>query len=465
MRRPLIPALLTAVAPCLAHADDTAIRAALSRITASEIEARIQTLAGFGTRHTLSETQSDTRGIGAARRWIKRELDACNAARKGRLETRFASHVEPAGRRIDQPTEIVNIVATLPGLDPVARERVYVVSGHYDSRATDVMDARADAPGANDDASGTAAVMAMACAMADLPTDATIVFLAVAGEEQGLLGADRFARDAAASGMKIEGMITNDIIGSPTGDDGVRRAGEVRMFADGLTPMVKKLLATERNQQGEDAFAVAARQSLERIALTGGEHDTPTHQFARAVKRAAERWQADFTLHLIARRDRFLRGGDHLPFLERGFPALRFTEPQEDFRHQHQNLRVEAKHRYGDLPDYVDYGYVTRVARANAAALASLARAPAAPLKVVMDTRELSNDTTLRWEAGHEPDLATYRVVWRETTAPVWQHQRDVGLDTAATLKGVSKDDYQFGVIAVDRDGNESAASFAGVAP
>nr|WP_242533347.1 M28 family metallopeptidase [Niveibacterium umoris] len=413
----------------------------------------------------MSETGSDTRGIGAARRWIKTELERCNAARKGRLEIRFASHIEAPGRRIDAPTEIVNVVATLPGLDPAARERVFVVSGHYDSRATDVMDARSDAPGANDDASGTAAVMAMACAVADLPTDATLVFLAVAGEEQGLLGADRFARDAAAAGTRIEGMITNDIIGSPLGDDGVRRGGEVRLFADGLTPMVKQLLAAERNQPGKDAFAVAARKQLTQIALIGGEHDTPTHQFARAVKRAAERWQPDFTVRLVGRRDRFLRGGDHLPFLERGFPALRFTEPVEDFRHQHQDLRVEHAHPYGDRVEYVDFAYVAKVARANAAALASLARAPAAPRGVVMDTRELSNDTVLRWEAGSEKDLAGYRVVWRETTAATWQQQRELGRETTVTLKGVSKDDYQFGVIAVDRDGNESIASFAGIAP
>lgn len=465
MKLPHLAALLIAAAPMFALADDAVVRTVLERIKAQEIEARIRTLAAFGTRHTMSDTVSDTRGIGAARRWIKRELEACNTARKGRLRVRLLSHVEPAGRRIDKPTEIVNVVATLPGLDPAAHARIYVVSGHYDSRASDVMDASADAPGANDDASGTAAVMAMACAMADQATDATLVFLAVAGEEQGLLGADRFARDAAAGGEQIEGMITNDIIGSTLGDDGVKRDHTVRLFADGLTPMVKRVLADERNQAGEDKFALAARAALARIALTGGEHDTPTHQFARAIKRTAERWQPGFTVQLVARRDRFLRGGDHLPFLERGFAAVRFTEPMEDFRHQHQDLRTEGDHAFGDLPEYVDFDYVARVARANAAALASLARAPAAPQKVLMDTQALSNDTTIRWAANREADLATYRVVWRETTSPVWQAQRDVGRDTEVTLKGVSKDNFQFGVIAVDRDGNESVASFAGVAP
>ncbi|WP_374509808.1 M20/M25/M40 family metallo-hydrolase [Niveibacterium sp.] len=457
--------MLGALAVIPASADDAVIARVLERIDARQIAADIRALAAFGTRHTMSETASETRGIGAARRWIKQRLDTCNAERKGRLGVRFISHVEPAGRRIDRPTEIVNVVATLPGFDPVGRERVYLVSGHYDSRASDVMDAKADAPGANDDASGVAAVIAMACAMADQPTRATIVFAAVAGEEQGLLGADRLARDAAAAHTRIEGMITNDIIGSPLGDDGVRRADTVRLFADGLTPMLKTVLANERNQAGEDAFAKLAREQLAQIARIGGEHDTPTHQFARAVKRAAERWQPGFVVQLIARRDRFLRGGDHLPFLERGFPAVRFTEPVEDFRHQHQDLRENDGYRYGDLPEYVDFDYVARVTRANVAALASLARAPAAPVRVLLDTRSLSNDTRLTWDASIERDVAGYRVVWRETTSPVWQYQHDAGNARELTLKGVSKDNYLFGVIALDAEGNESAARFAGIEP
>lgn len=457
--------MLGALAVIPASADDAVIARVLARIDARQIAADIRTLAAFGTRHTMSETASETRGIGAPRRWIKQRLDTCNAERKGRLGVRFISHVEPAGRRIDRPTEIVNVVATLPGFDPVGRERVYLVSDHYDSRASDVMDAKADAPGANDDASGVAAVIAMACAMADQPTRATIVFAAVAGEEQGLLGADRLARDAAAAHTRIEGMITNDIIGSSLGDDGVRRADTVRLFADGLTPMLKTVLSNERNQAGEDAFAKQAREQLAQIARIGGEHDTPTHQFARAVKRAAERWQPGFAVQLIARRDRFLRGGDHLPFLERGFPAVRFTEPVEDFRHQHQDLRETDGYRYGDLPAYVDFDYVARVARANVAALASLARAPAAPARVLLDTRLLSNDTRLTWDASIERDVAGYRVVWRETTSPVWQYQHDAGNARELTLKGVSKDNYLFGVIALDAEGNESAARFAGIEP
>ena len=459
MTRParLALALLTTVAAFPLHADDTSIGTVLNRIQPKQIEATITKLVSFGTRHTLSETDSDTRGIGAARRWIKSEFERCNAERHGRLEVSFQSHIEPASKRIDRAVEIVNVVATLPGLDPQAKARVFVVSGHYDSRVTDVMNARSDAPGANDDASGTAAVMAMACAMADQPTDATIVFMAVAAEEQGLFGAEDFAKKAEASGMQIEGAITNDIIGSSTGDDGSRHEHTVRLFVDGLTPLLKKQLA---ESMPGDAFAERTRKQLAQIALIGGEHDTPTHQFGRAMKRAAERWQPDFTVDLIGRRDRFLRGGDHLPFLERGWPALRFTEPAEDFRHQHQDVRTENGVKYGDLPEFVDYAYVARVARANLAGLASLARAPSAPEDARMEVTQLTNDTTLTWQAPRYGKPVGYRLVWRATDSEVWQGQQDVpASQTKATLP-LSKDNLQFGVIALGADGVESVAAF-----
>lgn len=455
----VLPVLIALTLPAAAAAAaDTVVGTALDRITPAGISQTIERLAGFGTRHTLSETGSARRGIGAARRWIAAELERCNRARGGRLVVSLASHVEPAGRRIDRDTEIVNVVATLPGLDAASRERVFIVSGHYDSRASDVMDARAEAPGANDDASGTAAVMAMACAMADQPTEATLVFLAVAGEEQGLLGADRYARDAAAAGTRIEGIITLDIIGSPLGDDGVRRDREVRLFVDGLSPLLKTLLDGQRNRPADDPATGQARSALQRIARGGSPHDAPTEQFARALTRAAARHQPDFTLRWVARRDRVLRGGDHLPFLDRGFAAVRMSEPREDYRHQHQDLREEAGHRWGDRIEHVDMDYVARVTRVTLAGLASLARAPAPPDGVRIDTVTLSNDTTLSWRPVTAPDLAGYRVVWRDTTATTWQHQRDVGRATTATLKAVSRDDMVFAVIAVDRDGNESSA-------
>ncbi len=450
--RPILAPAAPAVDPAARNAQIEAIVAAISP---QSIEARIRKLASFSTRHTLSDTASDTRGIGAARRWIKAELDACSKASGGALQVAFDTFVQPAAQRVPQPVEIVNVVATLPGTQPAAKARYYVVSGHYDSMPSNVMDPEADAPGADDDASGVAAVMEMACAMAAHRFDATLVFMAVAGEEQGLLGATHWAEQAKAKGLDIAGMITNDIVGSPTADDGRRNDMTVRLFANGLPA----LLAAEKG--ADSATAQAARAQIEAIARSGGEADTPTHQLGRYLKVTAERYLPGFTVDLIPRPDRFLRGGDHLPFLERGYAAVRFTEPAEDYRHQHQNVRTEQGMQYGDLPEFVDFSYVARVARVNAAGLASLALAPAAPRDVGIEVVALENDTTLRWSANVEPDLAGYRIVWRAPGESVWRHARDVGSVTRYTLKGVSKDNYVFGVAAVDRDGNASPPSFA----
>ena len=441
-------ALALSCSPLSCAAEPTArnaqVDAVVAAVSEARIEARIRKLASFHTRHTLSRTDSESRGIGAARRWIKAELEQCARAAGGRMQVAFDSYMQPAGRRVPQAVEIVNVVATLPGTQPQSAQRIYVVSGHYDSRASDVMDAEAHAPGANDDASGVAAAMELACAMAAQRFDATLVFIAVAGEEQGLLGAAHWAEEAKKKGLDVAGMITNDIIGSPTGPDGRRHEGKVRLFANGLPALL----------------AARAKEELDHIARSGGEADTPTHQLGRYLKEAGERYVAGLSVELIPRPDRFLRGGDHLPFLERGYAAVRFTEPAEDYRHQHQDVRVENGIQYGDLPEFVDFAYVARVARANAAGLASLALAPAAPRDAGIEVIELENDTTLRWRANDEPDLAGYRIVWREPGMPFWQFARDVGNVTRVTLKGVSKDDFVFGVVALDRDGNASPASF-----
>ena len=342
-----------------------------------------------------------------------------------------------------QPVEIVNIVATLPGNQPQAANRIYVVSGHYDSMPSDVMDPQSDAPGANDDASGVAAVMEMACAMAFQRYDATLVFMAVAGEEQGLLGSAHWAEEAKKKGLNISGMISNDIIGSPTGADGERHDGQVRLYANGLPALIRE-----------------HSPLLDEIARSGGENDTPTHELGRYLKDTAERYVAGVTVRLIPRPDRFLRGSDHLSFLERGYPAVRFVEPAEDYRHQHKNVTVVNGVQEGDLPQYVDFNYVAKVARLNAAGLASLALAPSLPREVGVEVVQLENDTTLRWRANDEPDLAGYRIVWREVGAPTWQYARDVGNVTRYTLQGISKDNYIFGVVALDRDGNASPAAF-----
>lgn len=409
----------------------------VNAISAARIDMYIRKLVSFHTRHTLSDTTSDSTGIGAARRWIKAELERCGA---GKLDVQFDGYVQPAGGRVSRDTEIVNVVATLKGTQ--SPDRIYVVSGHYDSRVSDVMDATSAAPGANDDASGTAAVMEMACVMAQHRFDATLVFMAVAAEEQGLFGATHWAQEAREKNLDIAGMFTNDIIGSSRAEDGSIDNTHVRLFAEGI-PAVKEMT-----------------DPLRTLLATGGESDSRSRQLARHVKEMGERYVPGFTVSIVHRRDRYLRGGDHIPFLDRGYAALRFTEPNEDFRHQHQDLRVENGVQLGDLPEFVDPDYTAQVTRVNAAALAALALAPAAPGNARARTAQLENDTQLVWEANAEPDLAGYRIVWRDTTSPVWQYSQWAGNITEFRVKGKSKDNYFFGVQAVDRDGNVSVASY-----
>lgn len=445
-----------------AEAPDPRIVQSLADISASRIEQRIRTLVGFHTRHTLSETESSTRGIGAARRWIQRELQDCSKAAGGRLVVAMDEFTEPAGRRMPRAAQLVNVVATLPGTSPVSKERLFVVSGHYDSRNSDVMDAEGFAPGANDDASGVAAVMEMACAMAKHRFDATLVFMAVPGEEQGLLGAGHWAREARRRGLRIDGMITNDIVGSSTGDAGQRDRKQLRLFADGLDPLVRLLTRANANQPPSEAEVRAGdaiRAELQPLVLAGGSEDLPTHQLGRHIKAAGERYLPGFNVKLIQRRDRYLRGGDHIPFLEQGYAAVRISEPFENFAHQHQNVRTENGVVYGDLPEFVDFAYVADVARINAAALGTLALAPAAPRNVRLDASGLTNDSTLSWAANTEPELAGYRLVWRATDAVQWQHSQDLGLVTQITVP-VSKDNVVFGVQAVSKSGHASLASY-----
>ena len=302
-------------------------------------------------------------------------------------------------------------------------------------------DAECDAPGANDDASGVAAVIEMARVMSKREFDATIIFMAVAGEEQGLLGAAHFAEQAKQKGMNIEAMFTNDIVGNTTGGNGVRDRRRLRVFSEGVP-------SDETPEQAR------VRQNV------GGEHDSPARQLARFIKETSESYLPDLRVQLIYRRDRYGRGGDHIPFLERGFAAVRFCEPNEDYNHQHQNVRTEKGVVYGDLPEFVDFGYVAQVARSNAAALAVLALAPAAPKDVRIVTRRLTNDTELQWAENTEPDLAGYEIVWRETADSLWTNSRMVGGVTTYIMRGMSKDNYFFGVRAVDRQGHRSRVVF-----
>jgi Peptidase family M28 len=430
--------------PARAEKLNPQIQRIVREISAANIEAIIKKLASFGTRHTLSETESETRGIGAARRWIKAELDRYSRQSGGRLKVEFDEFTQQPVNRIPKPTEIVNVVATLEGRQAQSKDRIYVVSGHYDSCvcSQSMTDGTSDAPGANDDASGTAAVMEMARVMSKYEFDATIVFMAVAAEEQGLLGSTHWAEMARQKKLDIAAMFTNDIIGSSRAEDGRVDDTQVRLFAEGVPPVRE------------------TTPELRQLLQSGGENDSSTRQLARYIKEVGERYVPRMRVTVIYRKDRYGRGGDHSPFLERGFAAVRFTEPNEDFKHQHQIVRKEKGVQYGDLPEFVDYKYVAQVTRVNAAAMASLAFGPAAPANVEMVTARLENDTTLRWEANKEPDIAGYQIVWRETTAPFWQHKQFVGNITQHTVKGVSKDNYLFGVQAVDRDGNASVAVY-----
>ncbi|HEX8186058.1 MAG TPA: M28 family metallopeptidase, partial [Blastocatellia bacterium] len=263
-----------------------------------------------------------------------------------------------------------------------------------------------------------------------------------AAEEQGLNGSTHWAEMAKQNKLNVAGMITNDIIGSSRAEDGHVDNSQVRLFAEGVPPLQE------------------TTAELRTMLQTGGENDSPTRQLARHIKEIGEQYVQGFTVTVIYRKDRYLRGGDHSPFLERGFPAVRMTEPNEDFKHQHQEVRKENGVQYGDLIEFVDFNYIAQVARVNAVALASLALAPAAPVNVEVETVRLENDTTLKWEAGKEPDIAGYQIVWRETTAPFWQHKQPAGNVTRYTVKGVSKDNYLFGVQAVDKDGNASPAVY-----
>jgi hypothetical protein len=412
----------------------------VAEINSRNIENTIRRLVSFGTRNTLSEQNNPSRGIGAARDWLYAEFLKAASQSGGRMTVEKQTFEQPKAARVPQPTMLTNIVATLKGTQPESVNRVYVVSGHYDSMCTSPTDARCDAPGANDDASGTAAVLEMARVMARYKFEATIVFMTVAGEEQGLLGSTYFAETAKKNNLDIEAMFTNDIIGSSLGGNGVRDARTVRVFSEGVP-------------SNETAAEATTRRSV------GGENDSASRQLARFIRETSERYVPAMKVSMIYRRDRYGRGGDHIPFLERGYAAVRFTEPNENYQHQHQNVRIENGIQYGDLPQFDDFNYIANVARVNAASLAALASAPARP-KGVEFVGVLSNDSTLKWEANKEPDIAGYEIVWRDTTAPVWANSKAVGNFLTFNMKGMSKDNYFFGVRAVDKEGNRSPATY-----
>ncbi|KAK6864715.1 Aminopeptidase [Apiospora arundinis] len=426
------------------------LQSMLAQVDPANIEATILKLVSFGTRHTLSIQNSTTRGIGAARDWIASEFRKYANASDGRLAVDVIGYEQPAnGGRIPFPVRISDVVATLHGTE--SPERLYVVSGHYDSRVSDILDYTSDAPGADDDASGVAISLELARIMSQpsYPRPrASIAFVAVAGEEQGLFGAQFLAQTYANATprVNVEGMFTNDIVGASKADDGTVDPYTIRLFGQGLPPLNVEDAATR-----------------ERRLTIGGESDTPARNLARFVKEVAENEATGMNVSVVYRLDRYLRGGDHRPFLEAGYPAARFTEPNEDFAHQHQDVRVDAAtgKQYGDLPEFCDYDFIARVARVNGAALYSLAHSPGMPRNVRVNATELSNDSIFYWDppaAGEGSGaVGSYEVVWRATPAPFWTHAMDVGLVNQVTVD-LSKDNVIFGIRAKSPDGMRGVA-------
>jgi peptidase M28-like protein len=419
---------------------DPDIERIVAGISADSIRATIERLAAFGTRHTLSDTISATSGIGAARRWIYSQFERHAMRSAGRLSTSFQEAIVEPSRRVRRPANIVNVVATLaPKADQTSsHERVFIVGGHYDSRASDVMDSVTAAPGADDDGSGTAVVLELSRVMTKYDFNATIVFLCFAGEEQGLLGSTAWVEWAGKKGIGIEAMLNNDIVGGLQGDDRNTNGAYVRVFSEAFASRDSGKVFQQRNSLGL-------------------ENDGASRSLARYVKETGERYVPGFGVEMIYRLDRFLRGGDHIPFHQAGYAAVRLSEAHENYDHQHQDVRVENGRELGDLPKFVNYAYCANVARVNAAALASLARAPASPSHASILTSRLEDSTRLAWKPNSDQQLAGYMVRWRKTSAATWESSIFTA-DTSIVLK-VSKDDYLFGVQSVDRSGNASLVS------
>jgi Zn-dependent M28 family amino/carboxypeptidase len=437
----VIAGLTVLAAPALAA--DPPSQAKLAEVGQSvspdALKATIAKLVSFGTRHTMSDTTSPTRGIGAARRWVKGQYEGFNAACHDCLAIETPEQTV-TGARIPIPTVIQDVIAIQRGTsDP---NRVVIISGHIDSRVTDVANFTSDAPGANDDGSGTAAVIEAARVLSKYRFPATIVYAVLSGEEQGLYGGKVLADFAEAKGWQVEAVLNNDIIGNTHGLDGLVEDRTVRVFSEGT-------------RANETALQAGARRR------NGGELDAPSRNLCRFMAKIAARYMPDFHVRQILRADRFGRGGDQAPMQEAGYPAVRVTEADENYTRQHQDLRIEDGLRYGDVLDGVDFPYLAKVTRLNVLTLAALALAPPPPMALKI-TGAVTADTKLSWTAS--PGVAAYRAWWRETTDPAWSHSQDAGATTAITLKGVNIDDFFFGVSAISADGYESPVEFPGLA-
>jgi len=413
---------------------DPAVAAALARVSAAELRATDERLVAFGTRSTFSEKAGSRRGVFAARAYLVDRFRRIARASRGRMTVALDTYLQPAdpAKRVPRAVEISSVVATLKGDD--ASGRTYVISSHYDSRNSNNDDGEHDAPGADDNGSATSEVVEAARVLANVPLHATVVFACFDSEEQGLFGSAHFAKTLKDANVDVEGDFNNDIVGASVGDDGVKRDDVVRIFSEALPPATNPA----------------------RVNVIGGENDSPSRELARFAKETGDAYATGLHGVLIYRADRFLRGGDHESFNAQGFAAIRFVEPVENFNHQHQDVRVENGVQYGDLLQYVDFDYLAKVTRYNVAGLATLALAPATP-KVVVETKALTNDTTLTWQPI--PRAARYEILRRSTTDALWTNVADAGTSTTATLK-FSKDNWLFGVRAVDAEGHRSPAGY-----
>ena len=420
------------------------LRAVLRRVDPARIKATVLRLTQFGTRHTASSQTDPVRGIGAATAWVYAQMQEIAATSSGRMTVQKQTFVQPVSNRIPVPTTITNVIATLKGT--ASPERFYVVTGHLDSRVTDVLNFTSDAPGADDDGSGVAVVLELARLFAPHQFAGTIVFATVAGEEQGLYGSAHMAQQMKAAGADVQGMFSNDIVGASQAWDGTKPDPHtLRLFVEGIPTAAT-------------AAGIATMQSV------GGENDSASRQLARFVEDVAPFDLTGINVRVIWRRDRYLRGSDHISFQAQGYPAGRFTEPRENFDHEHQDTQVVNGVQFGDLIEFVDFDYMARVARVNGAALWSMATGPGTPKNLEIHATAPPNlagvnTTTLTWAANTEADLAGYEVVSRETTAPDWTNVIGVGNVTTVTLD-ISKDNVQFGLRAVDQSGHRSPVAF-----
>lgn len=440
---------MTAATPVLAQQPDDQHQQDLHNIakavSAQRIETDIRKLVSFGTRHTLSDTKSDTRGIGAARRWIKAEFERISQACGGCLEVYYQSDVIEGEKRIPNATEVVNVIAVQRGAtDP---ERYVIMSGDIDSRVSDVMNATSDAPGANDNASGVAGTLEAARVLSKYTFNGSIVYAALSGEEQGLFGGKIMAAKAKQDGWRIKAVLNNDMIGNIEGVNGIINNTTARIFAEGT-----RVTETERE-------ATIRR-------FTGGEVDSPSRNLARYIDLLADRYIENLDTMVIYRLDRFGRGGHHRPFNDLGYPGIRIMETNENYTRQHQDLRTEDGIQYGDTIDGVNFDYAAKLTGLNAVSLAAMSWAPNPPANVTIEGA-VQPSTTLKWsqmDSQTNPHLAGYKIYWRHTDAPNWEFSRYVGNVNEATLENIVIDNYFFGVASVSKAGYESPVVFPGAA-